>query len=147
MSSSSLAVIPLKVHDTWMAIEASAVQEILGAQAWVPIPGAAAQLPGVVPWRGRAIAVLDIGLVTGVAEGLRSDEVRRRNIVADVEGAMLAIPVHAVREVRELAAETVGAPALTSQRYAARETIIDGRPVAIVDLHAVVAELVGGAAP
>jgi chemotaxis signal transduction protein len=67
-----LTRLPLQLHGVWLAIEASHVQEIVSGRAWVALPGASAEVPGVLAWRGRAIGVLDLGpLVDTSIEAVR----------------------------------------------------------------------------
>jgi chemotaxis signal transduction protein len=90
---------PVQLGGTWIALPAAQIQEVLGPRAWVPLPDAPAHVPGVIPWRGRAIAVLDLGALLGVAPGLRRGEQRQRTVVAQVEDTAFAIPADTAREV------------------------------------------------
>src|SRR5690242_15810107 len=73
-----LSIVPIQVDGLWLALPAHAVQEILGQRPWIPITGAPSELPGVLAWRGRAIAVFDVGRVIDGAAPLPADESRHR---------------------------------------------------------------------
>jgi len=136
----SLGVVPAKLHDVWFVVPASAVQEILGEQRWVPIAGAPAEMPGVIAWRGRAVAVLDLGPVSG-SGALPPGESRRRTIVVHVDDATLALPVDGVREVQEVPDGAVRPAELTRLRHAAMEVELDGVPMPVLELGALLRAL------
>jgi chemotaxis signal transduction protein len=131
--SMTMSIVPAKLHDTWFVVPASAVQEILGEQRWVPIIGAPAEMPGVIAWRGRAVAVVDLGPLSGSA-GLVAGESRRRTVIVRVDDAMLALPVEGVREVQEVPEAAVRPAELTQLRHAAMEVELDGIPMPLIDL-------------
>jgi chemotaxis signal transduction protein len=136
-------VMPIQLGDDWVAIPAQAVAEILGAVPWVPLPGAIPAVPGVIPWRGQAIAVVDLALLCGIAPPMVDGEVRPRLVVARVDATMLAMPVRAVREVCAVPSESVRRSTTTMIRLARAELEIDERVVPVVDLDAAVALLTG----
>jgi chemotaxis signal transduction protein len=129
----TISVVPAKLHDVWFVVPASAVQEILGEQRWVPIVGAPAEMPGVIAWRGRAVAVLDLGPLSGSA-AMVAGEKRRRTVIVNVEDATLALPVEGVREVQEVADDAVRPANLTRLRHATMEVELDGVPMPLIDL-------------
>lgn len=96
-------VIPVQLAGVWIALDAAHVHEVLGPRPWVPLPDAPAHVPGVIPWRGRAIAVLDLGALLGVAPALRPGELPPRMLVAQVDETAFAIPAQAAREVHTVA--------------------------------------------
>ncbi|HXU74587.1 MAG TPA: chemotaxis protein CheW [Polyangia bacterium] len=134
----SISIVPAKLHDVWLVVPAGAVQEILGEQAWVPIAGAPAEMPGVIVWRGRAVAVLDMAPLMSGGAPLAVGERRRRTIVVGVDGATFALPVDAVREVQELPDDAQRPAQLTRLRHATMELELDGVPMPVVDLADVV---------
>lgn len=103
----TLMLVPFRIDESWLAVEAELVREILSGQPWIPIPGASAALPGVTAWRGRAIAVLDIAAATGVGQPLTPDTGLPRLMVLEVDGCTAALPVDSVREVFPLAEEEI----------------------------------------
>lgn len=135
----STSVVPLSVHGVWLALPAPSLVEILGRCTWVPVAGAPAELPGVIAWRGRAIALLDLGRLMTGAEGLQPGESRRRTVVVVQDGCTVALPVDEVREVLELAEDRVHPASATRQRFADREVEIDGVPVPLLDPAAIIA--------
>jgi purine-binding chemotaxis protein CheW len=139
----SLHVLPVRVEDVWIALEAAGVEEILGATRWVPLPGAIPAVPGVVPWRGQAIALVDIALLVGIAPPLAEGEVRARVLVAQSDGMRFAIPVDEVREVHHVPPDAVGPARATKVRLARAEIDLDGRLMPVVDLVAAIALITG----
>jgi len=129
----TISVVPAKLHDVWFVVPASAVQEILGEQRWVPIAGAPSEMPGVIAWRGRAVAVVDLGPLSG-GSAMAVGEPRRRTVIVNVEDATLALPVEGVREVQELPEEALRPAHLTRLRHATMEVELDGVPMPLVDL-------------
>ena len=129
----TISVVPAKLHDVWFVVPASAVQEILGEQRWVPIAGAPNEMPGVIAWRGRAVAVVDLGPMSG-GSAMAVGEARRRTVIVNVEDATLALPVEGVREVQELPEEALRPAHLTRLRHATMEIELDGVPMPLVDL-------------
>jgi chemotaxis signal transduction protein len=135
----STSVVPLSVHGVWLALPAPSLVEVLGRCTWVPVAGAPAELPGVIPWRGRAIALLDIGRLMAGTEPLQPGESRRRTLVLSHDGCTLALPVDEVREVQELADDRVHPASATRQRFADREVELDGMPVPLLDPAQIIA--------
>jgi chemotaxis signal transduction protein len=129
----ALSVVPLKLRDVWLVVPASSVQEILGEQRWVPIAGAPVEMPGVIAWRGRAVALLDLGPLTGGAP-LAAGESRRRTVIIQKDDCTLALLVESVREVQEVAEEDVRSAHLTRLRHATTEVELDGIPMPILDV-------------
>ncbi|HEY1585185.1 MAG TPA: chemotaxis protein CheW [Polyangia bacterium] len=128
-----LSFVPAKVHDAWFVVPANSVQEILGEQRWVPIVGAPAEMPGVIAWRGRAVAVVDLGPLGGTA-AMAAGEGRRRTVIVNVDDTALALPVEGVREVQEVPDEAVRPATLTRLRHATMEVELDGVPMPLIDL-------------
>ena len=88
------ALVPARVGQTWILLDAEIIREILGAQPWLPIPGARAEMPGVIAWRGRAIPVVDLAAPFGV-ERLGAGEARPRTLIAGVADSIVAVPMKA----------------------------------------------------
>ncbi|MDB4969328.1 MAG: chemotaxis protein CheW [Myxococcales bacterium] len=130
----TLSIVPAKLHDVWFVVRASAVQEILGELRWVPIVGAPPEMPGVIAWRGRAVAVLDLGPLSGSA-AMTSGESRRRTVIVNIADATLALPVEGVREVQEVPDDAVRPAHLTRLRHSTMEVHLDGVPMPLIDLE------------
>jgi len=140
----SRALLPIRVGEVWMAIDALHAREILGRRPFVALPGASAGLPGVIAWQGRAVAVVDLGALTGVCPPLQ--EPRERTIVIQHGPVTFAVPVDAVREVQVAADAQVRPAHATRQRFAATEVELDRAPVPVLDVSAVVEAIRGGSA-
>jgi chemotaxis signal transduction protein len=134
--------LPLQLADVWIAIDPGFVQELLGARSWVRVPGASPQLPGVIAWRSRAIAVLDLREVLGLPARSSSPA---RTVIARVEDCTFAFFVDVAREVRAVDEDAVIAPHAVTGRFATQELSIDGRVMPIVDLADII-EAVSGPA-
>lgn len=95
------SLLPLSVDGAWLLIEARDVIEILGACPLTRLPGTPTLMPGVTAFRGRAVAVLDVGALLG-ADPLATRAPRARTVVVELGASTVAIPADAVREVVEL---------------------------------------------
>ncbi len=137
----SRALLPLRLADVWVAIDALHVREVLGRRLWVPIPGASAGLPGVIAWQGRAIAVVDLAALGSLGAAATAGEARERTVVVQAGGATFALPVDAVREVQVAAEGALHPPAATRQRFSTSELDLRGTPVPVLELAAVVEAL------
>jgi chemotaxis signal transduction protein len=126
--------IPAKIGSAWVALEAAYVHEILGARPWVPIPHASPNVPGVLAWRGRAIAVYDLARLVESGEPLRAGVERSRNLVVEARGCTLAMPLDAVHEVRELEGPQVRQSHVTRLRHSTTEIELFGAMAAVVDV-------------
>src|SRR5688500_1454508 len=135
----SLALLSMQIRDVWFALEAGSVVEILGEQRWAPLPDAPPHMPGVLPWRGRAIAMLDLGALTGALAPLRPGERRPRTLVLKEGGCTLALPVDAVRAIAEVPPEALRPAHLTTERYSRGEVELQGAVMPLLDLAAIVA--------
>lgn len=140
------ALVPAKIASAWVLLEAEIIVEILGAEAWLPIPGARAEMPGVIAWRGRAIPVVDLAAPFG-SERLNLGEPRARTLIATVAESIVAVPVDAAREVHGFSAAELKPVSVTTLPYALAEAALFERILAIIDLPRFVGEILGGAAP
>jgi chemotaxis signal transduction protein len=139
------AVMAFRVSGTWLAVDALRVWEVLGPQPWIAIPGASAAAPGVLGWRGKAVAVVDLGAVVLGAGTLRAGETAERTLIAEAAECSLAIPAQAVREVQEVGDYRLEPVHAAQLRCVAGEVELDGKPVPLVDLDAMVDALAGAA--
>lgn len=125
----------LQVEGVWFAVDASSVQEILGRKNWIAVPGAARATPGVVEWRGRAVAVLDVAALGSGGSALSPSAPRRRVVVTQVGRNVLAMPVDDVREICEVPEERVRPHHATNHPFSPTEVEIeDGKPLPLLDL-------------
>jgi chemotaxis signal transduction protein len=134
----SISLLPAQLTEAWVAFPAEVVQEIVGEHPWISIPSAPPEVPGVLAWRGRAIAVVDLGVLSGISAPLQRGELRRRTMVIQVDGCTFAISVDEVREVQQIAADQVQPLQVTKARYAAGEVTLDGTPMPLMDISAMV---------
>jgi chemotaxis signal transduction protein len=128
-------LLPVQVQSVSIAIDARHVHEIMSPQPAVLLPGARAEIPGVMAYRGRAIGLFDFA---AVAEGLAPGDIARRPrvLVVQAGGNTLAAPVDSVREVREMPADALLPPRLTSQKFSTAEVEIDGVIMPVFDFAA-----------
>jgi chemotaxis signal transduction protein len=139
-------LIPVLMKQVWMALDAGHVQEVLSSRAWLPIPGANSEVPGVLSWRGRAIAVVDLGLLAGVAEPLAPGETRERTLVIQHGPYTMAVMVDGVREVADVHEEALRPIHAARQRFAQHEIDLNGAPMAVLDVPSVVSSVSGAEA-
>ena len=102
----SIAIMPMMLGERQLAVEALSVLEILGPHQWVAIPNTPPFLPGAIAWRGRAIAVLDLGPALGLPP-LRAPASRARNIVIQLRDDTLSLSVDRVLEVLRIDASEI----------------------------------------
>jgi chemotaxis signal transduction protein len=137
-------IVPVRLNGMWVAVPAEAVQEVVGRRPWTAIPTAPPDIPGVLPWRGRAIALVDLGRVTGLG-ALSANETRARHVVLQLSGCTMALPVDAVREVQLVADEHLRAAEATQMRFSPSEIVLDGAPIPLIDVSELVRALGGEA--
>jgi chemotaxis signal transduction protein len=133
-------VMPVQLATEWIALDAEHIQEVLGPRPWVALPDAPAHVPGVIPWRGRAIAVVDLGALLGVAPPLRAGELRPRMLIAQVGDTAFAVPAETAREVH--AVSVVEEAHATHVRLAHGQVTVGGVVMPVVSLPAAYAAVV-----
>src|ERR1043165_3421601 len=126
------ALVPARIGQAWVLLEAEIIREILGAEVWLPIPGARAEMPGVIAWRGRAIPVVDLAAPFGLTR-LGNGEKRARTLIASVAENIVAVPVDAAREVHAFSPGELRPVAITSVPYAVAEAELFERMLAVID--------------
>jgi|HubBroStandDraft_6_1064221.scaffolds.fasta_scaffold1149650_2 chemotaxis signal transduction protein len=131
------AIIPAMTGSAWFALDALSVQEVIGERPWVLVPFAAHRTPGVLSWRGRAVAVLDVSELLEGGEPLRAGSTRARTLVVLAATCTLAIPVDLVREVHEVSPNQVR-PAGEGARHCAEEVSLLEGVMPVLDLAAIV---------
>jgi len=137
------ALVPAKIGQAWILLDAEIIREILGAEVWLPIPGARAEMPGVIAWRGRAIPVVDLAAPFGF-ERLGTMESRPRTLIATVAESIVAVPVDAAREVHAFSTSDLRPCSITNLPYTVAEAELFQRVLAVVDLPQFVGEILGG---
>jgi chemotaxis signal transduction protein len=139
------ALVPAKLETAWFLADASLIREILGTEVWMPIPGARAEMPGVIAWRGRAIPVADLAAPFGLAK-LLPGQPRARTLIVAVEDSIVAVPVDSAREVHAFRPDELRPCNVTTLPYASAEAELFERVLPVIDLSKFVAEILGGAA-
>jgi chemotaxis signal transduction protein len=137
----SVEIMPVRIRGVWLALPAAAVQEVVGQQRFIPVPNALQAIPGVLAWRGRAIALVDLVLLTGLGEPSDGEPAARHVVIRSADCTM-ALPVEAVREVQSVPDEHVRPQTATQMRFSSREVELEGAPMPMLDL----AELIGALA-
>ena len=135
------SVIPAKIGQAWLMLDARCVQEIIGARPWVPVPRSSALVPGALAWRGRAVAVFDLSVLAAAGERLERGCQRHRTLIAESDGCLLAMPVDAIREVQEIDASHVQDARVTSLEHCPTEVEIFGTLAPVIDLSSLVASV------
>jgi chemotaxis signal transduction protein len=138
----ALSVLPMRVAGEDCALPALAVEEILGTRRVVPIPGAPPHLPGVVAWRGRAVALLDLGVLLGKPRLVPDAPIERIVVIALADGS-LALPAEWVEAVHIAAASSVHTARVTHHRFATVEVEVWRRVLPLLDLGLLSAALLG----
>ena len=135
------SVVALQIEGVWIGIDAALVLSVLGECSWVPLSGVAAAVPGVLPWCGRAIAVVDLASALGLTGSAGSGQRRRRALVVKFGTDTLALPVDDVREVQEIDEASVRASHATRLQYSNGEVEVFGLTVPLLDPQALLASL------
>lgn len=135
-----------RIQTVWFAVDAAWVEQILGQKPWTPIPTLPPQWPGVMAFRGKAVAVLDLVPAFNNAVPARDDERRNRTVIARVSDCTVAIPVHEVREVQSVEDTQVVSAHASSHRLAHEEIIINGVVAALLDLPSLILGAISKAA-
>ncbi len=131
------SILCVEIDEHRLALEESVVREVLAGGEWVLLPSACAGLVGVLPFAGRAVAVLAVESLLGVPSAAR---VRARTVIVETLGAILALPVDRVHEPRLVDAER---PAHAIRMAHARHEIdVDGKTMPLFDVTDFVRSLV-----
>jgi chemotaxis signal transduction protein len=128
-----------------VAIDALQVHEIVSPQPTVLLPGARAEVPGIMSYRGRAVGVFDFAALSEGLVPLGKGTPRARVLVVQLGANTLAAPVDQVRQVREVPHESLMPPRLTAQKFSGAEVEIDGIIMPVFDFAAFLASLAGAA--
>lgn len=94
------ALLPMEIDGLRVAVSADRVIEIVSERGWTPLAGASQRAPGVVVWRDRAIAAIDVGVLLGLDPHLAPGESRKRVAVLRVGDCTAAVLVDAVHDVQ-----------------------------------------------
>ncbi|MBX3274637.1 MAG: chemotaxis protein CheW [Sandaracinaceae bacterium] len=90
-----------------LAVEATAVEEILPRGPLTPVPLAPPRIPGVMSFRGEALPLLDLGVWLSAA-----GEAPRTVVACRTRSYRVGLLCHRARGVRAVAADAAAAPRL-----------------------------------
>lgn len=133
-----VVVLAAALGPRWIAVRASDIREILGRVSVVPLPSGREGLIGVVPWRGRAVAVLDLAATVGDDTG----GARARTLILELGTDTIAVPVDRVREARLAEATRAGHAAKTP--FSTVEVELEGEVMPLFEPSLWLATLEGG---
>ncbi len=140
-------LIPFRFQKQWFALEADCVEQILGEQSWMLVPGAPPLFPGVIAWRGRATAILDLAQLTRKAgdppEKRAHDERPGRTLIVHSEGCTLGIPTDEVREALPREAALLRPPHVSSIPFGSSEFELLGTIAVVLNLPALIQHTLG----
>lgn len=135
----SAHLLPIMLESSWYLVETARVREVLGTQPWLPIPRARAELPGVIVWRGRAVPLVDIARVLGVASGAGAH--RARTLIVNHEQGVAALSIDAAREVKSVPEAQLLAMHDEIIPYATHELDEEGIVTPVIDLARLISDL------
>ncbi|HYQ00952.1 MAG TPA: chemotaxis protein CheW [Polyangiaceae bacterium] len=135
----SAHLLPILLESNWYLIETQRVREVLGAQPWLPIPRARAELPGVIVWRGRAVPLVDIARVLGVAGAANAQ--RARTLIVSHDQGMAALSIDAAREVKSVPQDRLLPMHDEIIPYATHELDEEGVVTPVIDLARLISDL------
>ena len=81
------------------------VREVQPLEQFHPVPKAPPCLPGVAPWRGSILALVDLGRLFGVAETGLADV--HRCVIVEAAGRRVAIVAREVEEIHDVPARLI----------------------------------------
>jgi purine-binding chemotaxis protein CheW len=133
-----------------VAIDVAQLREVVRFQPATPLPGAPAQIEGVIDLRGALVPVVDLGRLLG-GEPLRPGP-RSRIAVAEIDGLAIGLAVDAALEILAVDAAALGdLPALAVHSGCEATRAIVRRPgaapIALLSLEHVVETLYRAALP
>lgn len=141
-------LIPFRFGRQWFALEAECVEQILGEQTWMLVPGAPPLFPGVMAWRGRATAILDLSKLARTAdspsgEPRSPDERPRRTLIAHSAGCTLGIPTDEVREALPREAAQLRPLHVSTVPFCSSEFELLGSIAVVLDLPTLIQHTLG----
>lgn len=128
------AVVPLKTRGPWIAVDARAVAEILGQRSVRSLAAAPPAVVGVIAWQGRAVSLVDIGLLLPAGEPwIERGAPPRRLAVVQWGPSLLALPADVAREVQAVEEDRLEPPdhgafpfsLATTERWGLRMHVVD----------------------
>lgn len=142
----SLDFLVVRAADELYALPGAAVREVMRWRAPTPVPGAPPVIPGIISQHGVVMPVVDLRLALGLADAPPGRAARL--VVAQHEGADMALFVDAVVDLVHLAASERAAPPAGLEPARARLLAAvarhEGSPLAIINVAALIAALQEG---
>ncbi len=122
------------------AVPMEDVAEVISVPTLTRVPGMPTWLAGVVNWRGRVLAVVDLRPIIGVERSPLPSSARLVVLTSDTADAALIVEaVHGLLAASQAAPQPV--PSTVSHEVAALVSgvVHDGGPVSVMDVPAVLA--------
>ncbi len=111
-----LQLVVFRLGDEEFGVEIGNVQEIIRMTSITRIPQAGDYVNGIINLRGRIIVVINLNVVMGMENAVKSDE-NARIIVADIGNTVVGFMVDSVSEVIRLPTKDIEpAPAIIANR-------------------------------
>ena len=111
-----LQLVVFRLGDEEFGVEIGNVQEIIRMTSITRIPQAGDYVNGIINLRGRIIVVINLNVVMGMENAVKSDE-NARIIVADIGNTVVGFMVDSVSEVIRLPTKDIEpAPAIIADR-------------------------------
>ncbi|GEM_PF-6064800 len=123
LAAVGVALVTAGIQGRSVAFHAERVREVLGARDWIALPGARAELPGVVLWGGRAVPVLDLARLQSGLRPLAPGEVRARSLLVETRAGFLAVPADRVSEVYRVHEDAIRAREIRDFDLAREEVV------------------------
>jgi len=120
-------LILITVQSLKLLVAARYVREVLGERDWIPIPGTRPEIPGVIGWGRRAVAMLDLARVVPDLQPIRVGEKRPRLLLLQVADNHLAIPADSVSSIIDVERTDIGARTLSSFPLCRSEVHLDAQ--------------------
>lgn len=141
-AADEVELLSFRVGDHEYSVDIMSVREIRGWTHATSLPHAPDYVRGVINLRGTVLPVIDLARRLGLA----SEEPTERNviIVVDTQGRTVGLRVDAVSDILSMPVDEMRAPpelaADEARSFVRALTIIEGRMVRVLDLHAVMPE-------
>ncbi|MBL8796069.1 MAG: chemotaxis protein CheW [Planctomycetia bacterium] len=98
----------------WFGLSIAQVQEVLEPLPWTSVPGVPRYVHGLIGWRDRPVAVLDLNERLGLPASRAGEAQRMLVVQAGTSGALLAFPVAAALRLLRLPVPHRARPELLS---------------------------------
>jgi len=126
-------LVMITVQSEKLLVVARSVREVLGEKTWIPIPGTRPEMPGVVGWGRRAVALLDLARVFSNLSPLQPGTVRARTLLLQVDESSLAMPADTVSSVMDVAVTHIRPRALIDFPLCRSEVHLNGDVLPLFD--------------